>query len=196
MIGDHFNYQTNFLNLEVKHMNELCKDQKSTFIHLQGDQRRVRKRQGKDVETWLTSYITKYFLLVFLLFLFPFICLDSYISCYLFSSFPFSSVPSNAWFLWYCSRQHVSLPFSVTRREKKKKRRRIKCFILFYEIPASDETLKPFSLTSHWDVVPVEEDKWSVPAFQGLLKGGFINGRGTLESEEMAARDVFVHCFC
>ena len=43
--------------------------------------------------------------------------------------------------------------------------------------------MKPFSLASRLDV-PVEENKWSVPAFEGLLKGSFIYGRGTFDIKD------------
>ena len=64
------------------------------------------------------------------------------------------------------------------------KRQLVANYSLLYEIRGSDETLKPFLLASHLDVVPVEEDKWSVPAFEGLLKDGFIYGRGTLDIKD------------
>jgi len=43
----------------------------------------------------------------------------------------------------------------------------------------ADETLPILLLNSHYDVVPADTDKWTVPAFAGLQKGGNIYGRGT-----------------
>lgn len=57
-------------------------------------------------------------------------------------------------------------------------------YSLLFEIQGSDPGLKPFLLASHMDVVPVEEDKWSIPAFEGLVKDGFIYGRGSLDVKD------------
>lgn len=54
-----------------------------------------------------------------------------------------------------------------------------------YIIKGSDVSLKPYLLTAHLDVVPVEEDKWDHPAFDGLEEDGFIYGRGTIDVKNM-----------
>src|SRR6266567_2156881 len=36
-------------------------------------------------------------------------------------------------------------------------------------------------LANHLDVVPVEEEFWDVPAFEGLIRDGFIYGRGSVD---------------
>jgi len=42
-----------------------------------------------------------------------------------------------------------------------------------------DETLPVLLFNSHYDVVPAEEDKWTVEPFSGIRKDGRIYGRGT-----------------
>jgi acetylornithine deacetylase/succinyl-diaminopimelate desuccinylase-like protein len=40
---------------------------------------------------------------------------------------------------------------------------------------------KPLILLNHMDVVPVEEDKWAFDPFGGIMKDGYIYGRGTID---------------
>ena len=57
-------------------------------------------------------------------------------------------------------------------------------YSLLYTIRGSDPSLDPYLLASHLDVVPVEQDKWSVPAFEGLVRDGKIYGRGALDVKD------------
>lgn len=44
---------------------------------------------------------------------------------------------------------------------------------------------KPFLLLNHMDVVPVEKEGWEVPPFEGVIKDGYLYGRGALDNKSM-----------
>ncbi|KAI2802004.1 hypothetical protein BLOT_010196 [Blomia tropicalis] len=52
---------------------------------------------------------------------------------------------------------------------------------LLYTINGFNPSLKPYMLLAHLDVVPVQENMWSVPPFDGVIKDGYIYGRGALD---------------
>jgi acetylornithine deacetylase/succinyl-diaminopimelate desuccinylase-like protein len=54
-----------------------------------------------------------------------------------------------------------------------------------------DGTKKPILLAAHADVVGVEREKWSIDPFAGLMKEGYVYGRGALDFKGGLA--VFAH---
>ncbi|HEX6160483.1 MAG TPA: M20 family peptidase [Thermoanaerobaculia bacterium] len=57
---------------------------------------------------------------------------------------------------------------------------------LLYTWKGTDPKLAPVLLMGHYDVVPVEpgtESKWTRPPFSGLVEGGYVWGRGTLDDK-------------
>jgi acetylornithine deacetylase/succinyl-diaminopimelate desuccinylase-like protein len=52
----------------------------------------------------------------------------------------------------------------------------------------SDE--QPLILLHHMDVVPVEREQWSVPPFDGLVRDGYVWGRGALDMKGMASLEL------
>lgn len=75
---------------------------------------------------------------------------------------------------------------------------------LLYTWEGSDTAAAPIALLAHQDVVPIApgtEGDWAVPPFDGVIKDGFVWGRGTwddkgnllsiLEAAELLAREGF-----
>ncbi|XP_046355018.2 N-fatty-acyl-amino acid synthase/hydrolase PM20D1-like [Haliotis rufescens] len=56
-------------------------------------------------------------------------------------------------------------------------------YSLFYFVKGTNETLTPYMLASHLDVVPAEPEKWEVPPFSADIKDGFIYGRGAIDDK-------------
>src|SRR5262245_15132884 len=56
---------------------------------------------------------------------------------------------------------------------------------LVYAWPGKRPDLPPVLLMGHQDVVPVEDERaWSQPPFGGVVAGGFVWGRGTLDDKQ------------
>ncbi len=59
-------------------------------------------------------------------------------------------------------------------------------YTLVYHWKGKDSLAKPIVLMAHQDVVPIEEttrDQWTVPPFGGLVKDGYVWGRGTADDK-------------
>ncbi len=52
---------------------------------------------------------------------------------------------------------------------------------LLVRLPGRDRSKKPLLLLNHFDVVPVDAKAWRVDPFGGLVKDGFIWGRGAMD---------------
>ncbi len=55
-----------------------------------------------------------------------------------------------------------------------------------------DGRAAPLLLMVHIDVVPAEADQWTHPPFGGDIADGFLWGRGTLDTKELAAMEMMV----
>jgi acetylornithine deacetylase/succinyl-diaminopimelate desuccinylase-like protein len=51
----------------------------------------------------------------------------------------------------------------------------------FYARLKGNGKKKAIALVHHMDVVPVTDSQWTVPAFQGLVKDGYVYGRGAID---------------
>jgi acetylornithine deacetylase/succinyl-diaminopimelate desuccinylase-like protein len=51
---------------------------------------------------------------------------------------------------------------------------------------------KPILLLSHIDVVPVEKERWSVDPFAGIIRDGYLYGRGALDDKSMGIVEMMV----
>lgn len=54
-------------------------------------------------------------------------------------------------------------------------------YSLLFHVQGSDSSLAPYLLCSHLDVVPAHADKWEVDPFGGVVKDGFVYGRGATD---------------
>jgi acetylornithine deacetylase/succinyl-diaminopimelate desuccinylase-like protein len=51
---------------------------------------------------------------------------------------------------------------------------------------------KPILLLNHMDVVPAEKGQWEVDPFAGIIKDGYIYGRGALDDKAMGIAEMMV----
>lgn len=83
---------------------------------------------------------------------------------------------------------HALLEKSFPRVHAKLRRETVSEWSLIYTWPGSDATLPPVLLTAHQDVVPIEpgtEGRWTHPPFGGVVKDGFVWGRGAMDNKQM-----------
>ncbi len=55
-----------------------------------------------------------------------------------------------------------------------------------------DGRAAPLLLMAHLDVVPVEPENWTHPPFAAEVAGGYLYGRGALDTKELAAMELMV----
>ncbi|XP_044144376.1 N-fatty-acyl-amino acid synthase/hydrolase PM20D1-like isoform X1 [Bufo gargarizans] len=52
-----------------------------------------------------------------------------------------------------------------------------------FAVQGSDQSLKPYMILAHLDVVPAPPEGWDVPPFSGEERDGYIYGRGALDNK-------------
>jgi acetylornithine deacetylase/succinyl-diaminopimelate desuccinylase-like protein len=55
------------------------------------------------------------------------------------------------------------------------------------QVPGKDATLEPILVHAHLDVVPADPAEWSVPPFAGVIRDGYVWGRGAVDMKDMCA---------
>lgn len=58
--------------------------------------------------------------------------------------------------------------------------------------PGTSPDLPSLLLTGHYDVVPVDSDRWSCDPFGGVIRDGFLYGRGTQDMKCCLA--AYIEC--
>lgn len=61
---------------------------------------------------------------------------------------------------------------------------------LVADLPAQGSDSKPLVLLNHTDVVPVEAEHWRLDPFGGVVRDGYLWGRGTLDMKGMAVLEL------
>jgi acetylornithine deacetylase/succinyl-diaminopimelate desuccinylase-like protein len=54
-------------------------------------------------------------------------------------------------------------------------------------VPGTEPGLDAILVHAHLDVVPADPDEWSVPPFAGLIRDGYVWGRGAVDMKDMCA---------
>lgn len=82
--------------------------------------------------------------------------------------------------IYFCS---FSTAYPHIHSSKFIKREVVNTYSLLYTVQGSDPSLKPYLLMGHMDVVPVDDQIWEVPPFEGRIKDGYLYGRGTIDNK-------------
>jgi len=61
---------------------------------------------------------------------------------------------------------------------------------LLFKWPGKDSS-EPSVMMAHYDVVPVNEELWEKPAFDGIIEDGMLWGRGTLDTKVTMSSALF-----
>ena len=61
---------------------------------------------------------------------------------------------------------------------------------LVVRLKGRDSSKKPVLLLNHLDVVPVDEKAWNIDPFGGIIRDGFIWGRGTLDMKGIGVQQI------
>lgn len=61
---------------------------------------------------------------------------------------------------------------------------------LIATLPGDDPSLKPLVLLHHSDVVPCERQFWQVEPYAGIVRDGFVWGRGALDMKGMGVLEI------
>ena len=77
--------------------------------------------------------------------------------------------------------QFIEDQFPLLSRTLKKKV--INNYSLLYKWEGDNPDLKPVILAAHMDVVPANEDNWQADPFSGLIRDGYVWGRGTYDDK-------------
>jgi acetylornithine deacetylase/succinyl-diaminopimelate desuccinylase-like protein len=62
---------------------------------------------------------------------------------------------------------------------------------LLVRLPGRDRSLKPLLLLNHFDVVPVDRKAWRMDPFGGIIKDGYIWGRGAMDMKGTGVMHLF-----
>jgi acetylornithine deacetylase/succinyl-diaminopimelate desuccinylase-like protein len=54
-------------------------------------------------------------------------------------------------------------------------------------VPGTRPELAPLLVHAHLDVVPADPEEWTVPPFAGLIRDGYVWGRGAVDMKDMCA---------
>ncbi|MBL4633101.1 MAG: M20 family peptidase [Kofleriaceae bacterium] len=78
---------------------------------------------------------------------------------------------------------HEHLRVSFPRVEKRLVRENIANYSLLYTWRGSSPELPSLILAAHLDVVPADPEGWEVAPFAGVVRDGFVHGRGALDDK-------------